>query len=278
MLETAKKELLLWIQERECIRVKKECGKPKPWTNDPVLRDYKFCNVRREDDRVSRWVQREWLAPNEGSPNFAFAACMARHFNWPDTLQLIGFPSGVSFDSQDVKERIKYARDKRGAKIYTGAYTVSTCGRSMDKVDYSIDIVLAPMFRAIRNPKEGETVQDYWKYLQQFEGFSSFMAGQVVADLKMFAPLNTAPDRWSWAPLGPGSIRGLNRMYDRKLTAPLKQEEGLKMLLNIQEIIRTNLSMNMALHNVQNCLCELDKYMRLKYDGGKVRSKYNGRQ
>ena len=276
MLETAKKELLLWIQEREYIRVKKESGKPKPWTNDPVLRDYKFCNVRREDDRVSRWVQREWLAPNEGNPNFAFAACMARHFNWPDTLQLIGFPSGISFDSQDVKERIKYARDKRGAKIYTGAYTVSTCGRSMDKVDYSIDIVLAPMFEVIRNPKEGETIQSYWKYLQQFEGFSSFMAGQVVADLKMFAPLNTAPDCWSWAPLGPGSIRGLNRMYDRKLTTPLKQEEGLKMLLNIQEIIRTSLSMNMPLHNVQNCLCEFDKYMRLKYDGGKVRSKYPG--
>ena len=48
------------------------------------------------------------------------------------------------------------------------------------------------------------------------------------------------------------------------------------MLLNIQEIIRTSLSMNMPLHNVQNCLCEFDKYMRLKYDGGKVRSKYPG--
>ena len=45
MLQEAKKTLLYWISERESIRKKKKSGEPKPWTKDPILRDYKFCHV-----------------------------------------------------------------------------------------------------------------------------------------------------------------------------------------------------------------------------------------
>lgn len=48
--------LLNFIAERERIRIKKEAGQPWPWTNDPILRDYKFCCVRREDDRVTKGI------------------------------------------------------------------------------------------------------------------------------------------------------------------------------------------------------------------------------
>ena len=37
--------LLAWIVERESIRRKKERGLPRPWTLDPVLDGYRFCNV-----------------------------------------------------------------------------------------------------------------------------------------------------------------------------------------------------------------------------------------
>ena len=30
--------LLYWIKERESIRLKKEAGEPKPWTDDEILR------------------------------------------------------------------------------------------------------------------------------------------------------------------------------------------------------------------------------------------------
>lgn len=267
-------ELLHWVKERESIRIKKEAGEPKPWTTDPVLRDYKFCNVSRADDRVTRWIFDNWLYPNSDSPNIAFAMCVARIFNWPETLEAIGFPH--TWEPEKVRSTLKQRREA-GHKIFTGAYTVSTCGLSMDKIDYCVDVVFTPLSKTIVNPDGLERLEEVWKDLNQYQGFSSFMSGQVVADLKYIEPLKSASDWNTFAPLGPGSIRGLNRYFGRALAYNVKQQQGTKELLEIQSIIKSELAMEVALHDVQNCMCEFDKYMRLKYDNGKVRSKYNGR-
>ena len=51
-MDTAR--LLYWMAERERIRLRPQAGQPAPWSNDPILRDWSFTNVRREDDRVTR--------------------------------------------------------------------------------------------------------------------------------------------------------------------------------------------------------------------------------
>jgi hypothetical protein len=279
MVETALSELLHWITEREAIRIQKDVlGSPKPWTKDPILRDYKFCNVRRNDDRVSIWIQENWMNMFSTHKNLAFAMCVARIFNWPDTLHAIQDEIfSESPDLNKVRDKLKCRRDVGGHKIFTGAYTVSTCGLSMDKIDYVCDVVFKPLLSTIKNPVVGQSLEEYWNYLQQFQGFSSFMAGQVIADLKYTHPLIAAADWNTFAPLGPGSTRGLNRLYGRPLGGTIKQQQGTRELLDIQKIVNSRLGEDIALHDIQNCMCEFDKYMRLKYDGGKVRSKYDGR-
>jgi len=270
-------ELLHWIKERESVRIKKEAGEPKPWTTDTIIRDYKFCNVRRNDDRVSRWIHFNWLHRYADHPNITFAMCVARIFNWPQTLSLVEeFVFSDTWEPEKMRMALKKWRDK-GDKVFTGAYTVSTCGRTMDKIDYVIDLVFTPLRKTITNPAESETLEEVWSDLCRYQGFSSFMAGQVIADLKYIEPLKSAPDWNTFAPLGPGSIRGLNRLHGRALAYNVKQQQGTQELLKIQSIIKYELALDIALHDVQNCMCEFDKYMRLKYDGGKVRSKYSGR-
>src|SRR5260370_8740267 len=34
-------------------------GEPCPWTDDPILREFKFCNVFRAADRVSQYMIRD---------------------------------------------------------------------------------------------------------------------------------------------------------------------------------------------------------------------------
>jgi hypothetical protein len=271
-------ELLHWVKEREKVRQCKEAGLAKPWTTDEVLRDYKFCNVHREHDRVTVWVFDNWLFPYSDHPNIAFAMCVARHFNWPETLEAItDLVFADIWEPEKVRVALKERRDVQDKKIYTGAYMISTNGISMDKIDYSIDRVLTPLWNNVQNPDGLDTVESYVEYLKTFNGFSSFMAGQVVADLKHIEPLISAKDWNEWTPLGPGSIRGLNRFFGRPLSATIKQAQGVKELRDIQSIIESDTGWEVALHNVQNCMCEFDKYIRIKYDGGKVRSKYNGR-
>lgn len=276
-----------WIKERESIRQKKEAGLPKPWTNDPILRQYKFCNVRREDDRVTMWIKNHWRDPCRGHPNMWFAMIVARLFNWAPTLDLIGFPlSDFDILKPLWRDQLKKYREQ-GNKIFTGAYLVSTNGVSMDKVDYILDRVLTPIWERGCSPttlnkeyvEEGDSLnlESYWKFLTQFDGLGSFMAGQVIADLKYVDPvLENASDWWTFAPLGPGSIRGLNRFFGRDTNKSLKQEQGLKELQEIRTMIYGQLGLNLPVHDVQNCCCETDKYIRIKRGEGKTRSTYPG--
>jgi hypothetical protein len=39
--------------ERQAIFERRLCGAPAPWTEDSILRDYRFCNVFRAADRVA---------------------------------------------------------------------------------------------------------------------------------------------------------------------------------------------------------------------------------
>ena len=39
--------LWYWIHECHMIWVKRKLGRPKPWTRDPILQQYRFCNVFR---------------------------------------------------------------------------------------------------------------------------------------------------------------------------------------------------------------------------------------
>jgi len=40
-------------------------GQPPPWTDDDILRGYKFCNVFRAADRVSQYMIRDVCYHNE---------------------------------------------------------------------------------------------------------------------------------------------------------------------------------------------------------------------
>ena len=61
------------MRERENIRLRREQGLSRPWTSDPFLQHYRFCNIRREDDRTTRWIAEHWRTPHQpirtyGSP------------------------------------------------------------------------------------------------------------------------------------------------------------------------------------------------------------------
>lgn len=276
-LNEMQKLFVYWIKERESIRVKKEQGLPKPWSDDPIFQTYRFCNVEREKDTVSIWIKENWIDPYRDHPNLWFAMIVARLFNWPPTLERIGFPT-MNFEILKPlwRDQLKKYREL-GNKVFTGAYLVSTNGIKMDKIDYILDRVLTPIWENGRAPIfYDESLEEYWTFLRQFDGLGSFMAGQVVADLKFTPLLENAPDWMTWAPLGPGSIRGLNRYHGRPVDKSLRQDQGLLEILEQQKLIEDELGWLLPAHNIQNCNCEFYKYTKIKYDGGRTRSLYPG--
>lgn len=272
-----------WIKERETIRVRKEEARiAPPYTNDPVLAAYRFCNVRREDDRVTRWVRDHIRERFDRHPHLWFMLCVARQINWPDTLaELIAggaWPDAPGFEPARMTAALN-ARKARGEKIYTGAYMISAPPtKGADKQKYIAETVCGGLWK--RREFFGQwfaaqrDLQATHARIVQTHGFGHFMAYQAIVDMRFTPLLSGAPDRERWAAAGPGTIRGLNRLHGRPVKYALSQDRALSEMRAIYRIARDETGVAMDFSDVPNALCETDKYLRVKSGEGTPRALY----
>lgn len=263
------KELNAFIRERESIRKKHDADAPMPWTDDPILATYRFCNVHREDDRVTKWIAANWRTVHKEDPDLWFAMLVARLTNLPSTMHAIGYP--VPWNPDRVRDEMKVMREM-GAKLFNPAYLIGTQGTAGDKVDFLVDMVWTKMWadRKHLRPDESDTLNTFAQRLLPHFGMGTFIVGQVVADLKYVYPLRGAADWHSFAMSGPGSRRGLNRVLGRDKNAPWKEVEWKAALAGLHKSVTTI----MHAQDLQNCLCEFDKYMRAKTGEGSPKQHY----
>jgi hypothetical protein len=169
-------------------------------------------------------------------------------------------------------DRLKAWRDK-GNRVFNPAYIVTTCGKKMDKVDYILQV--AGDVNKLRRPQFGDSLQSYWYCLTTVDGLGAgFLAAQVIADLKYTPLLRSALDWEDWCVPGPGSIRGLNRLLGNGPDAKgWNGQEFRSHVQQIQKYVVNNLKMHLHAQDLQNCLCEFDKYMRAK-GGGRPKQNY----
>jgi alpha-glutamyl/putrescinyl thymine pyrophosphorylase clade 1 len=270
-----RRRLVYWVAERERIRIKKEGGAPRPWTDDPILRDGRFCNVRREHDRVSRWIA-DWLAPHADDLDLWFAIVVARFINWPPALAEIDWP--LPWYPGRFAEVLQ-ARMNLGKVTFGPAYRTPVGGEGTQKAPH-----LAQLLDRMWTRREGlrlrpgETLASWHARLMRCDGLGSFLAGQVIADAKYFEPARSAPDWMDFAVPGPGSERGLNRAFERPVTAKWIGAQWRAMFDKLHEAITPALDAlgikELQAQDLQNCLCEHDKFERVRLGEGKLKQRY----
>jgi hypothetical protein len=261
-----------YINERHAIYLKRSIGVDFPWTDDEILQTYSFCNVYRELDKVTVWIRENWKEPYADHPNLPFAMAVARQINWPDTLQEIGFPE--HWNPERVKA-IMQGRMDRKEKVYTGAYMLTgTLGGT--KVEQTIDKILTPLYEA---PPEilPYSLEETWKKYLPYPGFSGFMAYEVVTDLRYTKYLEDADDIMTWANAGPGAKRGLNRIHGRPLEQTIKPNQLTSEMLELLDLASTyagSFLPTLEMREIEHCLCEYDKYERVRLGEGRPRAKF----
>lgn len=278
--------LLYFIWEREVIRIVREGGGERPYTTDPVLDKYKFTNIRRRDDRVTKWIIEHIIKPNENRQDLWFILLITRLINWPPTLQRliddgILFREAGDFNPQEFSESVERLKGE-GKKVYSGAYMVYPTKmdpggvKSLavakhiiapvlnigDEIDYAL-------FRTL------PLISEFVSELSSSFGISTFMAGQVAADLTYCTQLGSALDLNTYAPIGPGSSRGLNYLLNRSPSAGWTQDNFNSELIKVREAVIDELEIDdLTLHDVQNCMCEFSKYCRTVLGEGKPKTTY----
>lgn len=271
-------DVVAFIKARERARLNKlnSYGGKKP-VIDPIIAQYRFCNVRRNDDRVTKWIHEHILDHWRHHDELWFFLTVARLFNYPPSLyEMLDLLD--PFKPALIRTRL-HNRKKAGRKNFNAAYIVSTNGRTMDKVDYIVAEVLGPLWadrKAIsKKIHVAPTLDEVHRILMDQNGMASFMAAQVVADLKY-----ARPDRWedfhTFAASGPGSKRGLNRIMEAPIDKPWREAAFRETLglLRLKVNAKLRWPEPLTAQDLQNCLCEFDKYERARLGEGRPKQKY----
>ena len=258
-----------WINERENIRRRKEAGEDKPWSDDPVFRHTYFCNVHREDDRVTRWQAQHWRK-HYPHPNYELAIVMYRLINWPDTLERLGFPFEWSVS--------KYLQEMRAieGKKWGSAYVITTHGQKMPKDQFVMEFLdtAAPFLYETRG---FTSCSHAYEHLKSLNGLGDFLSAQIIADLKNTEgyPLSEASDRHHFCAPGPGSLKGLSWAMDERIT-PKYFHAAIHILY--EEVMPLVAAENRPIdfQDFQNVMCEFGKYMRVATGTGRSKRRYTG--
>jgi hypothetical protein len=207
-------ELLAYLIERERIRQRKASGEPPPWTDDQILRDYRFTNIKREYDAVTIWIRDNWKKPNADDPYLWFAMMVARLLNSPQSMAALGCP--VPWNAERWTA-VLHDRETNGQTNFGAAYRIGTGSKEAPdgQIVFFRDNLLTPIWsrrQQITGDLRGANLAEAAQVFMSCPGFAGFMAGQVIHDLKWTPILRKATDWWTWATPGPGSGPGMNRL------------------------------------------------------------------
>lgn len=272
-------DLAYWIQEREAIRINKEVDHLlPPWTDDRIMSHNRWCNVRRENDKVTKWIFSNFL-PGNGNRDeeVPIALCIARLVNWPDTLKELGYPThGWTPNYKQHWFNTFALRRVAREKMWTGAYMV-TGGYSAGGEPK--EVIIARVLDGAAAACE-DFVATRWHRLQdaatalEVPGLGPFLVAQVIADLKNTGWLSMATDWFTWCAPGPGSTMGLNFIHGRDRAKAIPASQFRDEVNDIRAFIARETDHNLCAQNTQNCLCELSKYIRAKYFNESLKNTY----
>ena len=289
---------LYWYfaNERQNIFIKKLNGDTPPWTNDPILKTYKFCNSYRVNDRVSQYLLKNVIYNGKTykDEDMLFRIILFKLFNKESTWELLLKEfKDITLSTFDMKEYSKILTNaiNDNIKIYNDAYI--SCATKAFGYDRKHDNHLALLNKMFIIDKVQDKIlkcinmEQAFKIIKSYPLIGNFMAYQLITDINYSNIVDWKEDEFTVA--GPGSLRGIKKCFIDK--GNLSNEDIIRYMYNHQEeeFKRLNLDFKtignrkLQLIDIQNIFCELDKYCRekvpsLKSNRTKIKKKYTPKQ
>jgi hypothetical protein len=262
---------------RQHIFEQRMAGDPAPWTSDPILERYKFCNAFRASDRVSQYLIRNVIYDGKGrsSESTLLRIILFRLFSKPSTWRTLEHSLGDITRETFDDERIDVMLDDlhaRGETIYTAAFILCANKAYGHARKHRNHLAL---IRAMRSKRLAELIararglRDVYDALIDYPLLGRFMAYQLAIDINYSELTNFDENEFTVA--GPGAERGIRKCFVD--TDGRKPEEVIAWMVDHQrqECERLGLApptlYGRPLHAIdcQGLFCELDKYARVAF-------------
>lgn len=269
---------LYWqfASRRQSAFEKRLSGAPRPWTDDPILQIYKFCNVYRAADRVSQYmiqnVAYEKAASSAADRVFQIVAfrTFSNIGTWEGVKQVLGGPPTLTDLSSGAFENALDLVKARERRLYTGAFILCANKVFGHQEKHRNHVAL---FKHMFFEKGlawrilgANLLESVVKQLEAFPLMGPFMAYQTAIDLNYSDLFHFDENDYTQA--GPGAARGLKKAFvDLGDYSPA---DTIRWMVDQQEeeFVRLDLPFSglfgRPLHAIdcQGLFCELDKYCR----------------
>ncbi|MBE9230380.1 hypothetical protein IQ231_01375 [Cuspidothrix issatschenkoi LEGE 03284] len=267
---------------------------PPPWTSDPILNTYKFCNAYRVSDRVSQYLIKNVIYDENRSKKeeeVLFRILLFKIFNKIETWEYLETKIGdyinlSNFDLDVYSTILQEAMDLEYV-IYTSAY-MSCASKEFgyDKKHQNHLALIDKMVvqdRVINFIVKAKSLEEIFHIIESYPLLGKFMAYQLATDINYSEVINF--DENSFTIAGPGAERGINKCFidtEGKSYADViywmtenQENEFQRLGLNFQSLWDRPLQ---AI-DCQNLFCETDKYCRaafpdLKSNRKRIKAKF----
>ena len=291
-----------FIKRRYVIHLRKDVlKKDPPWTTDQVLRDFRFTNIRREHDKESKWViEHITRNPELSYEDKLLNVILFRLYNKHETAELISMPFKFSetpdWNPEWYRSLFEAALVEDPKRVFfTAAFHTVGMKNTLKKVtgESYAPMRILKFIKILINEglvddiKACTNQQEVYQTLTDYNGIGRFLAYQFYVDMTYIAEFPFSENEFTVA--GPGCVMGLNYLFEDR--DGMSYEECLFWLRdNLDRLFVEELGKDWDAKRVfwdlpeedrcfnvmslENCFCELSKYIRAKDGTGRPRKRY----
>lgn len=267
-----------WVSARQDVFYARLMGRPAPFTDDPILREFKFTNVYRASDRVSQHLIRHVIYHQDNidySPeDMVFRILLFKRFNLISTWQWVEkhfFP--VTLEDFDLDRYVQVFDQLRQQErsIYNTCYNAGRVqGPYSDKHgNHLLALKQAEQSGLFQRILEASSLRRVAKLIQDIPGVGSWLAYQFAIDLNYSPYINFSEN--DYVVCGPGAKSGITKCYGD--IPPTGYEDAVRHMVDSQDWLPAQYGYDfknlfgrpLHLIDCQNIFCELAKYTRISH-------------
>ena len=215
---------LYWYfaSERQQMFARRVEGEPGPWTDDPILREFKFCNVFRAADRVSQYMIRDVCYHDEPCTPTR-TGCSRSSRSAPSARPPPGGQPATS--SAATRSWTTWRTGRSPARwstpgpgnggLYTGAFILCATdaygqsAKHRNHVELFRHMFLHDQLGA--KLLDARSLREVYGLLHGYPLMGDFMSYQTTIDLNYSALIGFSENEFTQA--GPGALRGIKKCF-----------------------------------------------------------------
>lgn len=253
-------------------------GNIGPWSDDPIINEYKFTNCYRASDRASQYLIQKVIYSKKWSlKDTFFRVLLFKLFNKIETWEMLqnqfGELSLKTFDLTRFTQVLDNAMSS-GRTIYSAAYIIPSGPKKkfLGVRKHSFHLQLLNHLMKSNFPRtlhSKKTMQDAFFELLNVESFGKFLAYQFITDLNYSDWFNYSESEFVVP--GPGALDGIKKCftnlgdYNESNVIEMMAKEQAQNFEKLNYQFQSLWGRPLQLIDCQNIFCEVDKYSRVAH-------------